>query len=143
VTQDHKLAHWADLDAFLSERGVKHFTAREIDPRGNSYVDDWHNIIPTLHIAEVLRAEFGPTKVNSGYRDPDYNAQVGGAPISLHVYFNALDLVPRDGTPEDWSKYLKHTYRLNLLGGIGLYPTFLHIDTRKLVFGRAPAFWRG
>lgn len=143
MTDDGRLAHWADLDAFLTERGIRHFTAREIDPRANSYCYDWHNIVPTLQFAEALRAKFGPTAVNSGYRDPVYNESVGGAPTSLHAYFNALDLVPETGTPYEWARYMTEEYGLHLLGGLGVYDSFIHIDTRWLVFGRNPATWRG
>lgn len=129
------------LDRYLSERNIRYFSADEIAPRG-VYPDLWPNIIPTLRFAMLLREEFGPTAVNSGFRDAMYNESVGGAPQSLHVSFNALDLVPRTGTPHWWNEFLLDL-GLARLGGVGKYQGFVHLDTRWLVLGRPAATWEG
>ena len=129
-----------ELNAFLDLRGVRHFTAEEICPARMPLRQLWTNIVPTLHFAELLRAEFGPTTVRSGYRDPVHNARVGGAPKSLHLSFNALDLAPERGDQLDWANFMAYL-SLDKLGGLGTYDGFIHIDTRLLVFGRTP--WRG
>lgn len=41
-----------------------------------------------------LRDQLGALGVNSGYRPPDYNASVGGATLSRHMYGDAFDLDP-------------------------------------------------
>ncbi|MCH9681572.1 MAG: hypothetical protein K0V04_09075 [Deltaproteobacteria bacterium] len=43
---------------------------------------------------QTLRNQVGGLKVNSGYRNPNYNSQVGGATHSRHMYGDAFDLAP-------------------------------------------------
>jgi uncharacterized protein YcbK (DUF882 family) len=130
---------YQELDAFLDERGVEYFAAQEVAQRRVPPRDLWPNIVPTLWYAGKLREVFGPTVVGSGYRDPRHNQEVGGAPDSLHLYFNALDLTPSTGTPEDWASFLT-ARSLRLFGGCGVYLSrgFVHVDTRGLVLGRRP-----
>jgi len=44
-------------------------------------------------IADLVRDEFGPVRVNSGFRSRNVNALVGGTLTSAHVDGRALDLV--------------------------------------------------
>jgi hypothetical protein len=130
---------YRELDAFLNGKGIEYFSAHEISHRVVPPRELWTNIVPTLWFAEALRRRFGPTVVGSGYRDPAHNAEIGGAPDSLHKYFNATDLTPADGSPLEWADFL--TARgLRHFGGLGVYISrhFVHVDTRDLVFGRKP-----
>ncbi len=43
---------------------------------------------------QALRAAAGPLVINSGYRSPSYNASVGGATRSRHMYGDAFDIDP-------------------------------------------------
>lgn len=43
---------------------------------------------------QALRDDNGALNVNSGYRSPDYNLQVGGATYSRHMYGDGFDLDP-------------------------------------------------
>jgi len=43
---------------------------------------------------QELRDALGPIGVNSGYRSPDYNASIGGAGSSRHMYGDGFDLEP-------------------------------------------------
>jgi uncharacterized protein YcbK (DUF882 family) len=102
----------------------------------------WKNIVPTLRIVDELRESLGKRcRILSSYRSPAYNKAVGGAALSQHVEFNALDIAFDGVSPQlvydrllAWRKAGKFT------GGLGLYPSsgFVHIDTR----GRN-ATWRG
>ncbi len=86
-----------------------------------------------LHMArlQIMRSEIGmPIHVNSGYRCPKHNIDVGGAARSWHLLF-ATDVRPNDYNP----KILKVMYRLAIMlkfGGIGLYEEdgFIHLDMR-------------
>ncbi len=69
---------------------------------------------------------YGVTTINSAYRTPAYNAKVGGAPKSQHLYGKASDTVCKNGSPLE----VAMTAEAMGMGGIGLYPTFTHIDTR-------------
>lgn len=107
---------------------------------------------------EPLRREFGPVRVTSGFRTPDYNHGVGGAGQSYHVYTLrygpralpglgkglAADVVPARGTPAAWQRWASgHQMLLRArrggLRGVSLsgrlaavaYPRsgFIHLDT--------------
>lgn len=69
---------------------------------------------------------YGPTTINSGYRTPAYNAKVGGVPNSQHVQGKASDTVCKNGSPLE----VAMTAEAMGMGGIGLYSSFTHIDTR-------------
>ena len=52
------------------------------------------------NVLEPLRQLYGsPIRVTSGYRSPDLNAVVGGAPSSQHMRGQAADITA--GTPEE------------------------------------------
>ncbi len=95
---------------------------------------------------EWIRARFGnrPIKVGSGYRTEAHNRRIGGAKKSQHVQGKALDLYPPEGVHlEDFiivvSKYAKS--EKSLIGGIGKYPNFMHIDIRD--FNHHVIVWQG
>ena len=45
------------------------------------------------HILEPLREQWGgPITINSGYRTPEHNREVGGSPTSLHTQGLAVDI---------------------------------------------------
>ena len=132
----------AGLDAYLDAHVITHFASFEICPRYLAPLYSWPYIVPTLRYAEMLREEFGPVSVSSGYRNLWHNAEEGGAENSLHLAFNALDLSCRRGNPGDWWSFMRDVGQA-AVGGLGLYSTFIHIDTRSLMLGRPPASWRG
>lgn len=76
----------------------------------------------------------GPLVVLSGYRTPEHNAAVGGAPNSYHMAGRAFDL------------QCSGPYQASLAAcavfvgfrGIGTYKTFLHFDNRPDL-----TFWQG
>lgn len=102
----------------------------------------WKNLVPTLRIVDELRASFGkPCRVLSSYRSPDYNRTVGGAALSQHLQFNALDITI-DGVSAlaVYDRLLQWRREGRFVGGLGYYPSsgFVHIDTRDY-----NATWRG
>ncbi len=126
-----------DLNLYLKEVGIRHFKAGELCTRKLAPRQLWPYVIPTLRFSDMLRDEFGPTAITSGYRDPVHNEDVGGGDESLHLDFNALDQACATGTPQDWDAFLT-VKGFRELGGLGVYVTkgFVHTDTRFLVFGR-------
>lgn len=95
------------------------------------------NIIPTVRIADTIRAAYGsPILVVSGMRPDSYNKLVGGSPTSEHTVFKALDLRPADG---DMARFrvivaaVVQAYRdMGVNVGLGYYNTFIHIDTNAI-----------
>ena len=94
----------------------------------------WDNIIPTLRIVDELRESYGrPCRILSSYRSPAYNKAVGGAPLSQHKEFSALDITFDDlSTQRVYERLIAWRKAGKFVGGLGLYPTsgFIHIDTR-------------
>lgn len=94
---------------------------------------------------EPLRTKYGIVHVNSGYRSRSYNAQIGGASKSYHIYDEhsndqAADVTCASGTPRDWHRTL-NAIRQNKRGGrggLGLYDRFVHVDLRE-----TKSDWRG
>lgn len=136
-----------ELTTFFQCSGIEHFTGREVctlrrlgvtvDPPPRDW---WDRMIPTLQIAESIRAELGcPLIVGNGYRPPAENKRVGGARRSQHLFFRALDLDLPRGRRDLASDF----YRLagieflakgrDLKMGLGLYRawegTRVHVDT--------------
>ena len=105
-------------------------------------IERWHRILPTLEIVAKVREQFGPTAINSAYRSTVYNIAVyegRKATVSLHTQNNAVDFRCNEGTPEQWGQFLKNLRATGLFsGGIGIYRTFVHVDTRG-----TNADWRG
>ena len=82
----------------------------------------------TVEILQAIRNYFGkPVHINSGYRTSSYNKKVGGASASQHVVGTAADISVQGVPPTAIVAYLEAHYPLH---GIGLYSTFVHIDSR-------------
>jgi uncharacterized protein YcbK (DUF882 family) len=82
---------------------------------------------------EVLRVAVAKAiTVNSGYRSPAYNAKVGGKVNSQHLKGTAADIVVEGYTPKQLAAVIDHLIKTGLMkeGGLGIYPTFVHYDTR-------------
>lgn len=102
--------------------------------------------IPALrvHVRKVLdpcRRKFGRGTCNSGYRHRRYNARIGGASQSFHIYdihpdAPATDVWFAKGSPAAWADEGSH--RMNGGGGVGTYRSFVHFDRRS-----RRSRWRG
>ena len=49
-------------------------------------------------LLEPLRRQFGPIRINSGFRSPEVNEGVGGVGCSKHLSGEAMDIYPRIAT---------------------------------------------
>lgn len=84
---------------------------------------------------QQIREHFGkPLKITSGYRCNSHNSAVGGASGSRHTKGQAADFTISGIAPLEIARYAE------LIGikGIGLYDSFVHIDTRT-----TKSFWYG
>jgi len=93
----------------------------------------WNNILPTARVIDEFRRRIGASvTITNAYRAPAYNKKIGGVTSSQHLKFTAIDFVVRGGsTPADWAAVLKTMRAEGLFkGGIGVYPGFVHVDTR-------------
>lgn len=89
-----------------------------------------------LHSLDQLRHLLDrPLRVRSGYRCEEHNRLVGGAARSQHLKGRAFDLEAQSELERAQIVYLA---RVCGFRGIGLYPSFVHLDTRP-----DPAWWTG
>ena len=106
-----------------------HFKVREFACKDGSdkvLIDD--ALVDLLeHIREVAG---GAVTINSGYRSPEHNAAVGGVSTSQHLYGRAADIVVEGASPLLVGQIAE--YYLDRRGGIGVYQTFTHVDTRAI-----------
>lgn len=140
------------LEQFIDGFGLPNFRGSEFTPywsrRRNGVSNSvpprvlWPNIAPTLAVLQSFRSEFGSiVRLSSTYRSVPYNNAIGGAGESQHTQFRAIDFICHTGTPSAWANLLKSYRGRNFTnpqtgddfvfrGGIGVYRTFVHIDTR-------------
>jgi zinc D-Ala-D-Ala carboxypeptidase len=117
------------------------FSPAEIACRGTGLVLLTDESMDALDRLDRLREKMGhPLIVTSGYRSPEHNRRVGGAPRSLHMRGIAFDISMANVDPHRFEREAKACgFR-----GVGLYPpqkpsggrNFIHIDTRATP-------WRG
>ena len=106
----------------------KHFRVREFaskDGADKVLIDD-----DLVDLLEDIREAAGgkAITINSGYRSPEHNAAVGGVSNSQHVKGTAADIVVEGTDPLTVGQIAEHF--LNKKGGIGVYKSFTHVDTR-------------
>ena len=81
-------------------------------------------------LEKIREAAGGAVTINSGYRSPAHNAAVGGVSSSQHLYGRAADIVVEGASPLLVGQIAE--YYLDRRGGIGVYQTFTHVDTRAI-----------
>jgi len=130
------------FEQWFGTQKVRHFSAVEFTSyfrRSRNGVRNapppvamWPNILPTIRIVDALRKHFGkPIVLLSSYRSPAYNRAIGGAKASIHMQFKALDIAVAGVAPAVVFKTLgKWRAEGKFVGGLGLYQTFVHVDTR-------------
>lgn len=91
------------------------------------------NIIKLAGYLQTLRDTLNKSiKINSGYRSPSHNKNIGGKTKSIHLLGLAADIVVSGMTPKEVFKEVEKLQDEGKLpqGGLSAYPTFLHIDFR-------------
>lgn len=127
-----------EFDAWHSTLGLRWISAPELRAKSwkvpNTVPPNalWRRIVLTAHLVDRLRERLGrPVRIHSTYRSPDYNRKVVGMPNSLHLQFNAIDFSIEGVEPAECAEILRGWREDRVFrGGIGVYPTFVHVDTR-------------
>ena len=114
----------------------KNFTLNEFACKdGSKTITIDYELIEKL---QQLRDKVGkPVNITSGYRSVAYNKQCGGIPTSNHLIGKAADIKISRMTPLEVAK-LADTFGFL---GIGVYPTFTHVDTQGSTNGRK-IYWK-
>ncbi len=130
--------------------------AKSSGPEYSGYKSSWGTVVAsskvnTVCLSPVLRlaimdieGHFGKkVVVNSGYRTPAYNAEVGGAEESYHKRCLAADFFIPGVAKSDLIAYAR---RVPMIGGLGCYPgrDFIHVDVRARPWGaKGPVTFAG
>ena len=119
----------------------EHFSTDEFACHHCGQCGDMHPKL--IELLEKLRANMGgvPIHINSGYRCPIHNANVGGVPNSQHVLGTAADLAVPAGMSFDTFQWYVEQLPFD---GIGLYPyqDFIHVDVCDGGIG-SKIYWEG
>lgn len=90
-----------------------------------------------VNLLQKIRDHFGKAVIiNSAYRTEAHNKAIGGATYSQHKYGLAADIHINGVTPKAIAAYVETLMPSS--GGIGIYKSFVHVDTR-----RVKARWNG
>jgi hypothetical protein len=82
-----------------------------------------------IHRMQLLRDKIArPIVINSAFRCPRHNKDVGGAPKSQHLLGRAVDIIVGGMLPIEIARI---AYRLGF-SGIGVATNFTHLDVRHL-----------
>jgi uncharacterized protein YcbK (DUF882 family) len=113
---------------------TKNFNLSEFTKNGNSLpLSLLPNMKEVANNLQVLRDYLQkPINVNSGYRNPEYNAKIGGVKNSFHMKGMAADIHVKGLTPKELHTVIEFLISQGKMkqGGLGLYDTFVHYDVQ-------------
>ena len=96
-----------------------------------------------FHAYEDIRAMLNrPLRIASGYRCPKHNADIGGEPLSIHLFGLALDIDAKDiGEVEELVTVVNLVAPNLRMGVYTTRGTFVHVDTGYLIVPRVLRAW--
>jgi uncharacterized protein YcbK (DUF882 family) len=106
----------------------KNFSLHEFECHDGSHLVKLDEVL--IEKLQQLRDKIGlPITINSGYRTPEHNTKIGGAPKSQHMLGKAADISVRGWT----AKQITEMAETIGFGGIGIYhkQNFVHVDVRE------------
>ena len=116
------------MDTDANEKIGQHFKVREFACKDGSqavFIDSY-----LVSILDILRNRVGkPVIVNSGYRTPTRNKEVGGAKYSYHIRGMAADIRVNGMSAKEIANELNTIVPPDECGII-VYKSWVHIDTR-------------
>lgn len=119
------------MDEDANENVGKYFKVKEFACKDNSqvvFIDSY-----LVAILDILRNKVGkPVHINSGYRTPKRNKEVGGAKYSYHMRGMAADIRVNGMTAKEIANELKKIIPCGC--GIIVYDTWVHFDTRTKAY---------
>ena len=114
---------------------MSNFKISEFDSKDGAEMpyDVKMNVIELIDNLNVLRQELGsPLYVNSGYRSPEHNKNIGGSLNSQHLTGKAADIRSNEYTPKQIKDKIEELIKVGKMkqGGLSAYNTFVHYDIR-------------
>ena len=122
------LRYIAPHEVLSAHRRERNGVRNQLPPR-----ELWNRMVPTLRVADELRHRLGRklTHITSAYRCPAYNRQCpGAASRSFHTKNQALDLKFDCSPSAAFAEAKKMREEKLFRGGLGVYSSFVHVDTR-------------
>lgn len=111
-----------------SQKIATNFRAREFDCQGMGCCSETPIDEKLVQYLQKIRTHFGKPVYLTAYRCKTHNDRTpNAAPNSRHIYGQAADFHIDGVEPAEIAKYAESIG----VKGIGLYDTFVHIDTRK------------
>jgi uncharacterized protein YcbK (DUF882 family) len=113
-----------------NRKATEHFHFREMACRHCGRIPSVEVIQKTCEWLERVREALGGRviHINSGARCTVHNKAIGGEVGSLHIKGLAADITVRDLTPYVVWNICNGLQEKGLVGGLGRYPGFNHID---------------
>jgi uncharacterized protein YcbK (DUF882 family) len=118
----------------------KNFNRSEFACKGKDCCNHSAPVHPDLVEAlQALRDRIGkPLSITSGFRCNRHNKAIGGEAHSFHTLGMAADVACQNGISPAQLATLAEGIDLFREGGIGIYPSWVHLDVRK----NGKARWR-
>lgn len=124
---------------------LEEFTCRDGTAVPMRYVEATARLID--EVLDPIRKRWGSAiMVISGYRTPSHNIAVRGAGKSQHLLGAAADIAPMIGPVSGLAGLIEAMLamgELPVLGGLGIYPKWVHVDVRARGGLGEIARWRG
>tara|TARA_R110002020_G_scaffold51402_12_gene145458 strand:+ start:348 stop:752 length:405 start_codon:yes stop_codon:yes gene_type:complete len=119
----------------MNEQLSKNFKKSEFKCRDGTDVPDelMDDLLELVENLQIIRDHIdAPVRVISGYRTPKYNRKIDGARKSQHMKARAADLKVRGVSAKELHEIVTGLIKEKKIkkGGVGLYRTFVHYDTR-------------
>ena len=94
------------------------------------------------NVLDPARERFGkPIIVNSGYRCPKHNKEVGGVANSQHLRGEAADVRPLTSSGTDLARLAEIIEQNGKYDQLIIYPTFLHVSWKRSGVNRRAKLW--
>lgn len=115
---------------------TENFSLSEFNKHGFDMPQEVLDNIKMLAVQlEIIRAHFNaPIRINSGYRNLEYNRNIGSKDTSQHIKGTAADIVIEGVTPDEVADAIEFLIMEGMLkeGGVGRYNSFTHYDIRGI-----------
>ena len=115
---------------------TENFSKLEFDSKDGAEMpnDVLMNVQKLAGQLQILRNNINkPITINSGYRSPEHNKNIGGVENSQHVLGKAADIQVKGISTRILAALIEDLINDGdmLQGGLGIYDKFVHYDIRK------------
>lgn len=114
---------------------AKYFTLNEFQSKDGALMptEVENNVRSLVKNMDVIREAVGkPIIINSGYRSPKHNQEVGGVKNSYHTKGMACDFYVKGMSTTELKNIIENLIEQGKIqkGGLGHYSTWIHYDNR-------------